>query len=32
VNQMLQKQKLPPIEAKPLDPKADKDKPKSEPQ
>jgi hypothetical protein len=32
VNQLLQKQKLAPIEAKPLDPKADKDKPKSEPQ
>jgi photosystem II stability/assembly factor-like uncharacterized protein len=32
VNQLLQKQKLSPIEAKPLDPKAEKDKPKSEPQ
>ena len=32
VNQLLQKQKLAPIKAEPLDPKADKDKPKSVPQ
>jgi photosystem II stability/assembly factor-like uncharacterized protein len=32
VNQLLQKQKLPPIKAEPLDPKAKTDKPKSEPQ
>jgi hypothetical protein len=32
VNKMLQKQKLPPIEKKPLDPNAGKDKPKTNPQ
>ncbi len=32
VNQMLQRQKLAPIEARPLDPNADKDKTKSNPQ
>ena len=30
VNALLQKQKLAPIKAEPLDPKADKDKPKSD--
>ncbi|HTK29638.1 MAG TPA: hypothetical protein VL309_08815 [Vicinamibacterales bacterium] len=32
VNKMLERQKLPPIEAKPLDPNAEKDKPKPNPQ